>query len=292
MNSGTEPSSSRRPGSGPELGSGTRDRKILSESDVQNRIALIRAGVRKQAALALRRSEVPDLRTRIVDQWVSDARACQKAGDPGPAFADCGLAKKHKIRALKFGLAHLAPAPSDDRTTRAIKQATLSGEVLEQCLGMKPLTMGPQGQGLLEMAFGVIAEVPFVEEAPEYHWLKAAVDHCEHDIIRAGQQQRERMNLMVAQAMQDLLSSVPHRIATRDTIHAMDTPRFCLSDEEMQRFIAGVHKLIDGHDIEEDEMALVERFTPRLQRHVPPAMRADFDNFVDLLNVRKSQLTD
>ncbi len=285
MISGTQSSHERRqPPNQPD----GRQQKILSESEIQKRIASLQDGSRKHAGLAFRRSrEVQWIKTQVIQQWVDDAIASQFKGKAASPFANCSWSTKKKTQVLDFARRRLAPAASDDQTTRAVKQKVLSGGLVEQCLGLKPLTMGVPGQGLLEWALLVISDAPFIEDDPEYGLLKVAVANCEHDIARVGNHQRERMGLMLARATHNLLGSKPQRLAARDTVHAMDTPRFCLSDLEMQRFIAGVHKLIDQLPLEDNEMDVVERFTPHLQRHVPPSMRADFDDFVDILNTRR-----
>lgn len=284
MNSSTQPMSIRR--QDPKVAVAPRP-KVLAESDIQNRIALFQTRARKQVQSAFRSSDDVHHLKKIVDQWVSDAHPTQATDKLASPFADCRLAKKYQRRALEFARQHLAADPWDDATTRTIKQKALDGAVFEQCLGLKPLTMGTQGQGLLEMAFFEISKAPFVEQEPEYGWLKAAVEHCEHDITRLEQQRRERMNGMIAEAMQRLLSLQPHRIASRDTTQATVASGYHLSEVEMQRFVAGVHKLIDGLQVEDIELEAVERFTPRLQRHVPPELRADFDDFVNILNAHK-----
>lgn len=265
-------------------------RKILSESDVQNRIAAIQARDRKQAAAALRSShELQVLKTEIIDQWVDDASAGQTSSDAACRFATSPLSADEKAKVLGFARQHLAPSASDDATTREIKRKTLDTGLIKQCLGLRPLAMRVPEQGMLELAFGLIADAPFIEEAPEYAWLKQAVERCPAEIARVDLLVKAGMKLVMARALQKLLQSQPHRIAARDSLRGIGPVDYYLSDVEVQRFIAGVERLVNGEDVEELELKLVERFAPRLQRHVPTSMLADFANFVDLLNLRREQ---
>lgn len=257
-------------------------RKILAEADIQNRIAAFR----QQTAGSFRRSvEVNDLKAKIIDEWVSDTGGSVVPRAAASDFASCPLSAKQKAKVIKFALKCLEPSSSDDEMTRAVKQKAIARKLIEQCLGLKPLTMRVQEQGILELAFGVISEAPFIENSPEYGWLKDAVEHCPNEIARVDRNIKARMKWMAATAMQNLLHAQPHRIAARDTIHAIDAPAFHLDEVEVQRFIGGVHHLIDGQPVEENELDIVWRFAPRLQRHVPRSMLAEFAEFVDVLNL-------
>lgn len=262
-------------------------RKILTEADIQNRIAAFR----KQTAASFRRSvAVNDLKAKIIDEWVSDTGSSVVMRGAASDFASCPLSAKQRAKVVEFALKCLTPSPSDDATTRAIKQKAVARKLVEQCLGLKPLTMRTQGQGILELAFGVISEAPFVEQMPEYGWLKEAVEHCPIEITRVVKQNmKARMKWMAATAMQNLLRTEPHSIAARDTVHAIDAPAFHLDEVEVQRFIGGVHRLIDGQPVEENELDIVLRFAPRLQSHVPTGMLAEFKKFVDVLNLYKER---
>lgn len=263
-----------------------KTRKILGETDIQNRITAFR----KQAIPAFRRSvEVHDLKAKIIDEWVRDTGGGVVKGAAASDFASCPLSAKRRAKVVGFALQHLAPSPSDDATTRAVKRKAIAKNLVEQCLGLKPLTMRAQEQGILELAFGVISEAPFIEQIPEYGWLKDAVEHCPTEIARVEQNLKARMKWMAATAMQHLLVSEPHRIAALDTIQAIDAPAFHLDEVEVQRFIGGVHRLIDGQPVEENEIDIVLRFAPRLQRHVPRGMLAEFAEFVDILNLYRER---
>ncbi len=266
-------------------------KKILAESDIQNRIAALKTRERKQAVAAFRQSpELQGLKAAIIDQWVRDASAGVATGGLTSRFADCQLSSEQKSRVVSFALQHLAPSPTDDETTGIVKQYVIANRLIEQCLGLKQLTMRAQGQGMLELAFtSIIAEVPFIQDAPEFGWLKAAVDNGAPNIARVERTEKAGMRLGIARAMQTLLGAQPHRIAARDPIRGKEPPSFYLGEDEVQRFIAGVDRLIAGQDIEEIELDMVERFTPRLQRHMPETMQAEFADFVDLLNLRKEQ---
>ncbi len=278
----TQPSSNRpRSASQPA----PKKHNILSDSDVQNRIATLQARERKQVKTALKNSrELEVLKTQIIDRWVDDKTAVQASGEPALIFSSCTLSARKKAKVVAFAHQHLAPTASDDATTQFIKLNTLSAELIEQCLGLKPLTMRTQDQGLLEMAVLLIEEVPMIDKTPEFERLKAAVANCPSDVGRAEIGIRARMKLVIAKAMQTLLADRPHRIATEDGIRGITQPDLHLCEADLQRFIGSVEHLVQDEATENIDLELLERFTPRLQKYVPRSMLADFDNFVDTLN--------
>ncbi len=259
----------------------------LFKADVQIRISALQSQERKKAGAVLKNScELRDLKQHLVDEWVRDIQAARTAPGGHSVFARSPLSKKNAIQVLDFAHRQLAPSDADDATTRAIKSGIRERRLLEQCLGLRALTMRPQEQGLLEQAFHLIAEAPFIEKEPEYAALKAAVDACPAEIVRVG----NRMKLILSQAMQSVLGSDPSRLATKEPLRALGSVNYHLNESEIQLFIAGVSKLVSGQPLEENELAQTRQTAKRLHHHIPHAMLAEFENFVDLLNIYSAEI--
>lgn len=237
------------------------------------------------ATISVKKSS--DIQLKILRRWSEDQRraiAATPITAKGTAVvlsttpSQTSTDEARKIKAFVIDqLKRLGSAPS---IQKLIENFNEPDSLLDQCLGLSPLTMSINDWAILDWTRHELNQLAFIDDDPEFFKFTQAIENCPARITRA----RDDMLRTITIALDKCLHNDKNPMQLGGHLTKADTTS--MTHQKLETFMRSVRILLnqESGELTAAEMRITALFLKKILRHVPHTRIGSFESFVHIAN--------
>ena len=228
-----------------------------------------------------------EIHLKILRGWSKDQRQkiefkpFSTQGTSSSSAATVSPLSENEAQSIKsFVLAKLQQVESSQNTNSRVESLKVYDSLLDQCLGLSPLTMRASDWETLVVTHIILSDIDLIEQSPAFQKFSQAVEACPQRIMKAN----DDMFKTITIALDECLHKDKYPLQLSVNPASEDTTK--ISHEKLEIFMKSVKTLLDQEsaDLTASDMLLTTQFLKKLFPHVPPPRLENFESFVHIAN--------